>query len=162
TEICSDNRFLVPAELAFFPYHPAFGEERCFSSNSNGLCSGNTVLEATVHGLAEIIERDILSFKMVDDRSVLVNQQTLPEEIRRIAARLDSLGLELHIRYVENAFALPLFIATVAEPWSRDPIYVNGGFGCNPSSRIALTRAVCEAMQSRLSFIHGGRDDLLD
>jgi len=36
------------------------------------------------------------------------------------------------------------------------------GYGCHPLKEIALTRAVCEALQSRLSFIHGGRDDLVN
>jgi ribosomal protein S12 methylthiotransferase accessory factor len=37
---------------------------------------------------------------------------------------------------------------------------VSAGVGCHVDRSIALTRAVCEALQSRLSFIHGGRDDL--
>jgi ribosomal protein S12 methylthiotransferase accessory factor len=43
-----------------------------------------------------------------------------------------------------------------------NPIYVSVGYGCHPLKEIALTRAVCEALQSRLSFIHGGRDDLVN
>jgi ribosomal protein S12 methylthiotransferase accessory factor len=50
----------------------------------------------------------------------------------------------------------------VAESRVINPIYVSVGYGCHPLKEIALTRAVCEALQSRLSFIHGGRDDLVN
>jgi ribosomal protein S12 methylthiotransferase accessory factor len=70
--------------------------------------------------------------------------------------------MNLYVRYLENAFEVPYFMAVVAESKTDDPIYVSAGYGCNLSSEIALTRAVCEALQSRLSFIHGGRDDLVE
>lgn len=44
---------LVPAELVFLPAPTGTGPS-LFGANSNGLCSGNTALEATVHGLAEV------------------------------------------------------------------------------------------------------------
>ena len=151
---------LVPAELVFFPFPDEAGSEEYFGSNTNGLCSGNSVLEATVHGLAEVIERDVLSFYFVDDCSYLVENHSLPPPVRRIEATLASVGLNLFVRYVKNIFEIPFFMAFVAEQKCLTPQFVNGGFGCNPSREVALTRAVCEALQSRLSFIHGGRDDL--
>lgn len=159
-EIGSGDRCLVPAELVFFPFPDEAGKEEYFGSNTNGLCSGNSILEATVHGLAEVIERDILSFYSVDDQSWLVQTSSLPPPIRRIEATLASVGLNLYVRYVKNCFELPFFMAFVVEQKCSNPLFINGGFGCNPSREVALTRAVCEALQSRLSFIHGGRDDL--
>ena len=161
-DIQTGNAFLVPAELVFFPYPEDAGEEEYFGSNTNGLCSGNSVLEATVHGLAEVIERDVLSFYSVNDHSCLVENSSLPLAIRRIEATIVSVGLKLYVRYVRNCFELPFFMAFVTDPKCPTPQFINGGFGCNPSKEIAVTRAVCEALQSRLSFIHGGRDDLLE
>jgi ribosomal protein S12 methylthiotransferase accessory factor len=34
------------------------------------------------------------------------------------------------------------------------------GFGCHPYRRVALARAITEALQSRLTHIAGGRDDV--
>lgn len=161
-DICSQERFLVPAELVFLPC-PSFLSDKCyFGSNSNGLSSGNTLLEATVHGLAEVIERDVSSFHAVDDRSMLVPNEMLPPSVRPVANNLAAVGLKLYVRYINNIYNLPFFMATVSEVRNHNPIYINGGFGLNPCRSVALTRAVCEALQSRLSFIHGGRDDLLD
>ena len=161
-DICSRKSFLVPAELVFLPFPHDLGHQRYFGSNSNGLCSGNSVLEATVHGLAEVIERDISSFQAIKDKTLLVSNRSLPSRIRRIDSNLSSMGMNLYVRYLENIFDIPYFMAVVAESESRDPIYISVGYGCHPCKEVALTRAVCEALQSRLSFIHGGRDDLTD
>jgi ribosomal protein S12 methylthiotransferase accessory factor len=161
-DICSGEQFLVPAELVFHPFPSELGGNCYFGSSSNGLCSGNSILEATVHGLAEVIERDICSFQSVKDQSVLVANGSLPSPISDIASTLSAVGMKLYVRYLENIFEIPYFMAVVAESESNDPIYISVGYGCHPSNQIALTRAVCEALQSRLSFIHGGRDDLIN
>jgi len=82
--------------------------------------------------------------------------------IMDIESKLSSGGLTLYVRYVKNQFDIPFFMAVVSETKSDDPIYISVGYGCHPLKEIAVTRAVCEALQSRLSFIHGGRDDLIE
>jgi ribosomal protein S12 methylthiotransferase accessory factor len=161
-DIATGERFLVPAELVFLPFPATDGSPRYFGANSNGLASGNSVLEATVHGLAEVIERDICSFYQMDDDSALVVADTLPVALRRVLRGIERAGLTLYVRSVANRFGLPFFTATVVDEHRIDPVYVNGGQGCHPSPDVAVTRAVTEALQSRLSFIHGGRDDLTD
>lgn len=160
-DICSGEAFQVPAELVFLPFPAELRGNRYFGSSSNGLASGNSVLEATVHGLAELIERDVCSFQAIRDDSQLVSNRSLPSDVRSIQASLTSVGMNLYVRYLKNIFQIPYFMAVVAEKESRDPIYISVGYGCHPWKEIAVTRAVCEALQSRLSFIHGGRDDLL-
>jgi ribosomal protein S12 methylthiotransferase accessory factor len=162
TDIASGETFPVPAELIFLPFPSHLDSNRYFGSNSNGLASGNSILEATVHGLAELIERDICSFQAINDDSELVSNRSLPSAIRNIKSSLTSVGMNLYVRHLVNVFEIPYFMAVVAEKDSRDPIYVSVGYGCHPWKDIAVTRAVCEALQSRLSFIHGGRDDLLN
>jgi len=161
-DLSSGRKYLVPAELVFLPYPRELGGSRYFGSNSNGLCSGNSVLEATIHGIAEVIERDVCSFQSIKDTSELISNRTLPASIRKIETSLSAVGMNLHVRYVENMFRIPYFMAVVAESKVINPIYVSVGYGCHPLKEIALTRAVCEALQSRLSFIHGGRDDLVN
>ena len=159
-DIKSREIFLVPAELIFLPLPSQVGGARYFGSNSNGLCSGNSLLEATVHGLAELIERDTCSFQAIRDTSQLVSNCTLPTRIQKVEANLSAVGIRLYVRSVANNFDIPYFMAVVADSESPDPIFISVGYGCHPRKNIAVTRAVCEALQSRLSFIHGGRDDL--
>lgn len=160
-DVRTGEAFLVPSELVYLPFPEPLQTQRYFSSNSNGLCSGNSILEATVHGLAEVIERDCFSFMFVDDQSELVRADTLPSYLQAVGEKVRAAGLELYLRFNANVFGIPFFRAIVAEQKSANPIYISDGFGCNLSKEIAATRAICEALQSRLSFIHGGRDDLL-
>lgn len=161
-DILTANRCLVPAELVFLPYPHEKGGEKYFGSSSNGLSSGNNILEATIHGLAEVIERDIRSFHSVSNISKYVVNESLPLLAQDMTKRIYDEDLKLYISYVENGFNMPYFMAVVAEKETNDPIYISGGYGCHPCKEIALNRAICEAIQSRLSFIHGGRDDLID
>lgn len=161
-DLLSECSVLVPAELVFLPCPTEIALQHVFGSNSNGLASGNTADEATVHAICEVIERDIRSFQSVNDLSRLVVASTLPRHLSGILDAIDAAGLELHLRYFSNDYNVPYFMAVVFEPGVPDPIYVSGGYGCHLSRDIAATRAITEALQSRLSFIHGGRDDLID
>jgi ribosomal protein S12 methylthiotransferase accessory factor len=161
-DVVTGETFLVPAELVFLPFPADAGSPRYFGSNSNGLASGNSVIEATIHALAEVIERDVCSFYTMDDVSALVAPGSFPPAIRRVVRNIQRAGLTLYVRSVPNRFRVPFFTATLVDEEHIDPVFVNGGQGCHPSRDVAITRAVTEAIQSRLSFIHGGRDDLTD
>ena len=148
----------LPAELVFFPFESA-PQSAVFGSNTTGLASGNSVDEATLHGLLEVLERDALSMNKPRDCSLWLRLNSLPAPVRGLARRWQRLGVKLAVRYVPNDFGLPCFDATLFE---RDgaPIELAAGSGLHFDPQIALVRAVCEAAQSRLSSIHGGRDDL--
>jgi ribosomal protein S12 methylthiotransferase accessory factor len=161
-DVATGERALVPAELVFVPYSPRPGTRSLFGSSSNGLASGNTLREATVHGLAEVIERDVTSFEAVRDTSSLVDLDTVDGEARAIVDVVRASGLELYVRAAPNVFGLPYFFAIINDPDALAPHLLNGGFGCHPHRSVAFVRAVAEAAQSRLSYIHGARDDLVD
>lgn len=157
----SSGSCLIPAELVFHPSDDALGESY-FGTSTNGLASGNTVLEATVHGLAEVVERDIRSFQAIRNTALNISLASLPHSLAAVVTAIRDADLTLVLKYMANDFGLPCFAAVVAEVSTVDPIYVSGGFSCHPSREIAATRAICEALQSRLSFIHGAREDLVN
>ena len=159
-ELNSGETWLLPADLIFHPGPTANGNTAYYQASTNGLASGNTVLEATVHGLAEVIERDIQSFQHFLNTSVLVQSQSLPDFLKPWLKAIADVGLDLYVRYVENEFGLPFFSSTVVDAQAGTPLYVNGGFGVHTHRSISLVRAITEAIQSRLSFIHGGRDSM--
>ena len=148
----------VPAEKVLFPVLREDGGG-IFGSDGNGLCSGNSVEEAILHGLCEVLERDVTSmtFSVRHDTTRIANS-SLPPALRAIAERLDRVGFDLHVRYAANGFGLPYFVAGVID--RGNPDHAHRGDGLHPIAAIAVTRAICEACQSRLSDIHGGRDDL--
>ncbi len=150
----------IPAELVFLPATGDLGQ-RIFGSTSSGLASGNDPLEATVHALFELLERDVQSFTYVSDRSHLVDLDDAPATVLALTAKARAAGLALFLRFSKNAFGLPFFQAFLLEEDPEAPISVAVGTGCHAVREVAAVRAITEAAQSRLSHIHGGRDDII-
>jgi ribosomal protein S12 methylthiotransferase accessory factor len=145
----------IPAELIYYPA-PDVGQS-LFGSSTNGLASGNTVLEATIQALLELIERDIWSFEFVRNASKLVETASLPDEVREIVGRAEQNGLQLKVRTILNDYGIPFFAAFLFDLNNPSRKTFNGGWACDLDRDRAVLRAVTEAAQSRVAFIHGGR-----
>ena len=150
----------LPTELVFVsddkpPSPPVFG------SATNGVASGNSLDEATLHGLLEVLERDALSLEQARRASRRVRDDSLPPHFIEMADAWQRRGVRLVVRHVPSDTGLPCFKAWLIEPESTD-INLCSGSGLHLDREIALTRAICEAAQSRLSTLHGGRDDIVD
>ena len=149
----------LPTELLFVsddkPSSPPV-----FGSNTNGVASGNSLDEATLHGLLEVLERDALSLEQARHASRRVHHHSLPPHFIEMADAWLRRGVRLVVRHVPSDTGLPCFKAWLVEPESTD-INLCSGSGLHLDREIALTRAICEAAQSRLSTLHGGRDDIV-
>lgn len=161
TDIISGQKGLIPAELVFHPVNLAGQRSLYGGTTTNGLCSGNSRLEAIIHGVCEVLERDVKSFDIINDDSCPVDINTEPEAIKALRKKIENAGLILSLRKTPNEFNLPYFSAFVLEPDNQSPISVADGYGLHPVAEIAATRAITEAAQSRLTHIHGGRDDIV-
>lgn len=150
----------IPAERVFFPFdspdHPDL-----LTTSTNGLASGNSIAEATLHGLLEVLERDAEAMNVADDKSRWIDPAELPPPFAQLARRWRAMGVDLAVRLLPNAFGLPCFEAVLHAQGSED-VNLSGGFGLHLERDIALARAVAEAAQARISHIHGGRDDLAE
>ncbi|UMZ10689.1 YcaO-like family protein [Pseudomonas sp. MPFS] len=160
-DVLLKTKVLAPAELVFIPYSENPGQ-KLFGESSSGLASGNDLIEASVHAVCELMERDVQSFNHLHDRSCLVNLDHCSEEIESLIKKIINAGLSLSVRYTENCFGVAYFQAFIMEESPLAPISVATGSGLHPIKEIALIRAICEAAQSRLSHIHGGRDDIIE
>ena len=136
-----------------------------FIRSTNGLASGNTLTEATLHGLYEVIERDAVALwsPSAGTADRVVDPGTVHDEDN--AALLDRLadaGLGVLIRDVRCDTTVPVFAVAIAptNPTRMPPFAAFSGYGAHLDPRVALSRALTEAIQSRLTVIHGGRDDL--
>jgi len=56
-DLVQREEVLVPVSAVFHPYTPK-EDLHLFKTNTNGLASGNTIEEAILHGLMEVIERE--------------------------------------------------------------------------------------------------------
>ncbi|HET6339950.1 MAG TPA: YcaO-like family protein [Polyangiales bacterium] len=140
--------------------------------DTNGLASGNTKLEAVVHGLCEVIERDLISqvefATLFADPGELqlrvrgVVLETLPAPAQGWIERSASHGLAVCVQHLESDLGVPTFRVLLIDPSYPSPAGPSAatfvGFGAHPNAELAVVRALSEAFQSRVGFIHGGRD----
>ena len=159
--LTSGKRTLVPAELVFLPYVGRRGTGN-FGSHSNGLASGNTIEEATLHGLLEVMERDVRSFDAVRSRARRIAKNSLPDDAAELVDKVERGGYQICVRSLPNDFDLPCAEALIWDPSALNSLILCCGYGCHVVPDIAVVRAITEAAQTRLSWISGARDDLVD
>ncbi|MGW6455089.1 YcaO-like family protein [Streptomyces sp. NPDC055078] len=130
------------------------------SASTNGLASGNTRAEAIVHGLAELIERDTIS-ALTDGRGRgrLVDPDSIADEhCAALIGRLRAAGVWLELWHLPNRFEVPVMSCYL---WREDqPTLLVSGSGAHLDPYVALSRAITEAAQSRLTQITGSREDI--
>lgn len=131
-----------------------------FWPTSAGLATGNTVAEAVLHGLHEVIERACVAADQ--DRPPSRRRYVDPASCRnpltrRVHDALRAAGCAIVVWEVTGPAGLPCYAATI---WSPDVPMRCGGFGCHVDPGIALGRALAEAVLSRLAAISGARDDI--
>ncbi|MGC4814774.1 YcaO-like family protein [Micromonospora sp. DT228] len=126
--------------------------------SSNGLASGNSPREAALHALYEVIERETVRGWPGRRRRQGVDPSSVTDPgCAAILAKLRSAGVMFSIEYVPNPFRVPCFAAWI---WSEDLPVTSLGFGAHLAPEVALSRAVTESAQSRLTVIAGSREDL--
>jgi len=139
-----------------------------FPLSSNGLASGNTLEEATLHGLLELIERDARSLFFLSPRSERdarrLGQETIADEAcRSLLERFERAGLAVAVWDITTNLGLAAFLVGVLDrednPFRRTPLAY--GSGAHLDRNVALLRALTEAAQTRLTNIVGTRDDTL-
>jgi ribosomal protein S12 methylthiotransferase accessory factor len=146
--------------------YPLAAGSGCFHATTNGLAAGNHLLEAVSHALCEVIERDAIAVWLsrgADARtSRKIDLGTIgAEPVVGVLDLLGNAGIEVAAWDVTSDVGVASVFATIVDRPSLRlrPVYPVDGSGCHPTRDIALLRALLEAVQSRLTFIAGSRDD---
>jgi len=156
----------VPAEVVHTDYtHPLDGY---FLAGSNGLASGNHVVEAISAGICELVERDAVALWSAPGihtraRCALDAASVDDPDCRALLAKYDAAGIAVRLWNVTTDGGIPAFVCDIGDPSCDEPRRLRRfhGSGCHPDRVIALIRALTEAAQTRLTYIAGIRDDLL-
>ncbi|WP_328346931.1 YcaO-like family protein [Micromonospora sp. NBC_00421] len=131
-----------------------------FNPSSNGLATGNTFAEASLHALLEVIERDCIApycTSALADRTYTDPGTATNPMTRGVHEALLRAGCWVEVCDITNSIGVPCYAASV---WSPDLPVTFGGFGCHVDPEIAVGRAMSEAAQSRLVMVSGARDDI--
>ena len=137
-----------------------------FFMSSSGLASGNHPLEAISHALCELIERDAVT--LWHHRPEAARQATRIDlasvddpGCRALLEKYERAGVDVAVWDTTSDVGLPTFFCTIVDRedsgWLAPPA---SGSGCHPTRAVALSRALTEAAQSRLTVIAGSRDDV--
>jgi putative methanogenesis marker protein 1 len=175
---------LAPLNCVVSPYSPDSGVA-LFYSSTNGLASGNSRVDAICHALCEVVERDATALAMARadirpavaglladmgfglsaevEAAPLISFHGLPRVATALVRKLQRAGLEVELLDLTSPIGIATIACTITDPLGPpDVINAFSGCGTHPDARIALTRALTEAAQSRLSCIQGGRENLPD
>lgn len=156
------SHHLCPADLVYI-------FNRSFSScHTNGLSSGNTNNESILHGILELVERDAYARILVNGkldikgvgRSVNTNSFECPV-LSNLVEMIEGAGSRLYLILLPSSIPVYSFWGIIIDEYAVVPVGAfNIGLGCHPNPVVAAIRAITEAAQSRLIFIHGNREDI--
>ncbi|MEM7112438.1 MAG: YcaO-like family protein [Chloroflexota bacterium] len=153
----------LPASAAYFC------EPTLYHTTTNGLASGNHLLEATLHGLYELIERHVVSTLDVNGRLQIQQQCQIIDpgtiahpRLQQVIQAIMTNSNKLILLWIKNEFLVPTVAAFLLNlnPHSAIATF-NSGYGAHLDPLVAASRAITEAVQSRLTMIQGAREDIM-
>lgn len=165
-DIMNQEEVPIPWWLVHMGEHPLRPRDlHTFQVTSNGLASGNNLLEAINAGLFEVIERDaVTSHRVVWDRlkkmppivdTPRIEFPLVRELLDRLAAA--NVGLVLFDCTIDTA--VPVYMAYIYDLRVRQ-LGLYRGYGAHLDPEVAMIRAITEAVQGRCIYIAGSRDDV--
>ena len=160
TDLLTGKSVYIPACLTRIDFSDYCPETNLLSITSNGLASGNLLVEAICHAILEIVERDCLA---TWDRSSQSNKERTRIDldsidspiIREVIARFVQADNEVILWNVSNELQIPSINCG-----ALSPLGYHGGSGAHYNKDIAILRALAETAQARAVWISGSRDDL--
>ena len=136
-----------------------------FQGGSNGLSSGNNLCEAVEGGLLELIERDAITcWRVANQRqgrqAPRVRLETIDHPlVRELLQRLEAADIGVALFDCSVDTGVPVAEAYIYDRLTRNLGWYKG-YGAHLEPGIAMVRAITEAVQARLIYIAGARDDM--
>lgn len=136
---------------------------------SNGMGAHPSWAAALLHALLEAVERDQLARALpvgwtegeIASRILSARAAREVPEVAALADRVERRGFDVHLFDLapEDGMGLPVAGALLFDR-RRGPVPLTAGYACRLGWASALEAALLEAAQSRLTDIHGAREDV--
>ncbi|SDA50813.1 YcaO-related McrA-glycine thioamidation protein [Methanobrevibacter millerae] len=146
-------------------YHPYVNEDNSvfslFKSNTNGLASGNSLEEAILHGIFEVIERDAWSiFELTHKNSKQIDLKSIESEtVNEALSKFSENEINIKLMDLTADINVPTIAASADDTLLKDAGLLTLGIGTHLDPEVAILRALTEVAQSRATQIHGARED---
>ncbi len=144
----------VPACAVYYPYIPDT-DLQLFKYHTNGIAAGNTLEEAILHGLLELIERDAWSLAEdhnIANADIIVDNDSVPG---KLIEHFTDQGIEIHLKDLTSDLGIPTIGAAADDTVTKDPELLTIGVGTHLNPEIACIRAITEVAQSRTTHKYG-------
>ncbi|WP_253737266.1 YcaO-like family protein [Halohasta salina] len=142
----------VPAQLVYLSY-PTSAEPFVRNPISTGLAAGPSRPMAIRNGLCELVERDAFMIWYLNETELpIVDLDTAPPRLRRLANRVTAQGLELTVLDATTDLGVPVAIAILVDRSGGPAVTVAAA--ADPAAAAAIEGALEEAIQTRLWGIH--------
>jgi ribosomal protein S12 methylthiotransferase accessory factor len=163
--LLTELRAWLPYEVVHTRYTlPLPSGSGCFPASSNGLASGNHLLEAINHGIAEIVERDATTlWNHLDEACrarTRIDLSTIEDhDCALVLAQLERAEFAAAVWDTTTDVGIAAFYCLIIDR-RHEHAHSGAGAGAHPAREVALLRALTEAIQVRTTYIAGSRDDL--
>jgi YcaO-like protein with predicted kinase domain len=164
-DLLGETACWLPSELVHSDYTSE--PEGYFAAGSNGLASGNHLVEAVIAGICEVIERDAVALRRAGGPAAQASRRLDPATIddpacRSLVTRYAAAGFAARVWDATSDVGVPVFLCQIRDTAAGEAERLRRwhGAGCHPDRTVALSRALTEAAQVRLTYIAGIRDDL--
>ncbi|MDO5853158.1 MAG: YcaO-related McrA-glycine thioamidation protein [Thermoplasmata archaeon] len=153
-EMFRGEQIWVPACAVFYPYKPDT-DLQLFKFHTNGIASGNTMEEAVLHAMFELIERD--AWSIADYRNTVVpDVEVDPDSVPgQLLAKFAAKGVDIHLKDLTSDIGVPTIGAAADDTVTKDPELLTIGVGTHLNPEIAAIRAITEVAQSRATHKDG-------
>jgi YcaO-like protein with predicted kinase domain len=165
TNLVSRKQVLIPYQMVHTDYtHPLEPGHGCFAASTNGLASGNHPLEAICHAICEVIERDAVTLwhhlPAARRASTMIDPATIDCTVcNNILGIIRQAKLQVALWDVTSDVGIATFYCLITD--GADPRgHMGLGSGAHTDRKVALAKALTEAVQTRMNYITGSRDDL--
>lgn len=161
-----NKKYFIPASLTKINTCFPDLDYLFFNVSSNGLAAGNSKEEAIFHAICEIIERDALVKWQAKNNQSKNATSIAPATVKDFNLKfIDNLyrrGLTLQIWEIISDIGIPAYHVAIIDDINLRGLNIFTGTGAHLSKSIALFRAISEAIQGRLTYIAGIRDDIVE
>lgn len=186
-DLIGGREVLTPAALAGYCWWFLDHGAPHMHGTTHGLAAGNSIEEAVCQALCEWVERDawtlaelacywhpramlefatgrdpVTDFVDSGDRCPCIDLTGIGEPVEGLLRRFRRAGLDPMVRNITSDLGIPVVLAAVAEDEVPGFPQAHMGVGAHPDLRVAASRALSEAAQSRAADIQGVREDLSD
>ncbi len=161
-ELNTDNAIWVPFASLSMDSTKGYPEFGIVGTSTTGLAAGNSFAEAVCHAIFEIVERMAEAHWETlpaheRQATILDNDTVHVPHIREMIERITKAEIVPVVYDITGKLGIPAYHCVLIDSQTSAE---SCGSGAHLEKHVALCRALMEAAQARLTWIHGAREDI--